>query len=49
MRIPQYHLSPRGGRVILLVSTKKIHSQKNRTDTVEAPRVGSKVFLQQLE
>merc|ERR1712002_693171 len=28
-RIPQNHLSPRGGRFGLLVSTKKIHFQKN--------------------
>merc|ERR1712018_1105488 len=28
-RIPQNHLSPRGGRFSFLVSTKKIHFQKN--------------------
>merc|ERR1711997_598117 len=28
-RIPQNHLSPRGGRFSVLVSTKKIHFQKN--------------------
>merc|ERR1712080_208106 len=34
-RIPQYHLSPRGGRVSLLVSTKKIHFQKNHRSNPE--------------